>query len=112
MSIFNNEDFTTNTDIDTILQNIESNYLRKNGTTESTALTTLNGQTNINSNLVCNQNIISPVDLGYLDGITSNIQQQITNNSNSNSGLTTTVNTHTTQISELQATYITNTNQI
>ena len=45
---------------------------------------------------------ISDIELTYLDGVTSNIQQQITNNSNNNSGLTSTVNTHTTQITALQ----------
>ena len=45
---------------------------------------------------------ISDIELTYLDGVTSNIQQQITNNSNNNSGLTSTINTHTTLIAALQ----------
>jgi len=45
---------------------------------------------------------ISDIELTYLDGVTSNIQQQITNNSNNNSGLTSTVNSHTSQITALQ----------
>jgi hypothetical protein len=45
---------------------------------------------------------ISDIELIYLDGVSSNIQQQITNVSNNNSGLTSTVNTQTSQISALQ----------
>ena len=46
--------------------------------------------------------IISDIELTYLDGVSSNIQTQINNINTNNSGLQSTVNTHTAQITTLQ----------
>ena len=45
---------------------------------------------------------ISDIELTYLDGVSSNIQTQINNINTNNSGLQSTVNTHTAQITTLQ----------
>ena len=96
---------TTNLNSDTIDGNIiYYNRIEGNEIIVDTRLTLTNtGVISVGSAL------ISDVELTYLDGVSSNIQTQI---NNINSGLTTTVNTHTTQISALQATDITHTNQI
>ena len=56
--------------------------------------------------------IITDIELTYLDGVTSNIQAQINAVSGAESGLTSTVALHTTQITALQATDVIHSNQI
>jgi hypothetical protein len=55
---------------------------------------------------------ISDIELTYLDGVSSNIQTQINNINTNNSELISTVTTHTSQITSLQATDVTHSNQI
>lgn len=55
---------------------------------------------------------ISDIELTYLDGVSSNIQTQINNINTNNSGLISTVNTHTSQITAIQTINTAQTNQI
>ena len=55
---------------------------------------------------------ISDIELIYLDGVSSNIQQQINNIASQESNVQSQIDTHTSQITSLQATDVTHSNQI
>jgi len=55
-------------------------YLVKNGGTDTlNSNVNINAGLNINSNLLANSLSITPVELSYLDGVSSNLQTQINN---------------------------------
>ena len=76
--IFNPDDYTTNANTEDILNEVADNYLRNNGVTNSSAITSflgpvnLTGDTTISGNITVNSLIISPVELSQLDGINTN----------------------------------------
>jgi hypothetical protein len=58
----------------------DSLYLIKtSGTDTLNSNVNINGGLNVNSNLLCNSLSITPVEVSYLDGVSSNLQTQINN---------------------------------
>ena len=80
MSIFNPSDYNnTNNDLETsILSKITTIYLKKDGGTDtSITQTNFSNDLSINGNIIADSKTITPIELSYLDNVTSNIQTQI-----------------------------------
>jgi hypothetical protein len=101
MSVFNPNDYINNNVSTEILNQVEENFLRSNGLTNSTATTSflstvnLTADTNISGNIIAATKTITPTELSQLDGINTNqtIQQQINGIGGGGSALLTSNNT-------------------